>query len=127
MESWFWDCTHQIRHAQLFERLGNSKFRSSFHLKQKDIEHINEKGMDKIREHARDFIAKREAPAFIPNDGKQTPMRGHPVFVAQHATACCCRGCISKWHKIPSGRELSEAEQEYLVDLAMSWISHQVD
>jgi hypothetical protein len=63
-------------YAQLFERLGNSKFRSSFHLKQKDIDYINEKGMDTIRDHAKDFIAKREAPAVIPNDGKQTPTKG---------------------------------------------------
>ena len=67
-------------YRQLFERLDNSKFRSSFHLKQKDIDYINEKGLDTIRQHAKDFIAKREAPAYIANDGKQTPMRGHPVF-----------------------------------------------
>lgn len=83
----------------LFKRLSNSKFRSSFHLKQKDIDYINEKGLDTIKKHAEDFIAKREAPAFIPNDGKQTPMKGHPVFIAQHATATCCRECIQKWHK----------------------------
>ena len=75
-------------YAQLFEHLGNSKFRSSFHLKQKDIDYINAKGMDTIRDHARDFIAKREAPAVIPRDGKQTPTKGHPVFVAQHARGC---------------------------------------
>ena len=73
-------------YRQLFERLDNSKFRSSFHLKQKDIDYINQKGLDTIRQHAEDFIAKREAPAFIANDGKQTPTRGHPVFIAQHAT-----------------------------------------
>ena len=73
-------------YRQLFERLDNSRFRSSFHLKQKDIDYINEKGLDTIRQHAKDFIAKREAPAYIANDGKQTPMKGHPVFIAQHAT-----------------------------------------
>ena len=52
-------------YKQLFERLGHSKFRSSFHLKQKDIDYINEKGLDTIRQHAMDFIAKREAPAVI--------------------------------------------------------------
>ena len=114
--------TKEEWYGQLFERLGNSRFRSSFHLKQKDIDYINSKGMDTIREHARDFIAKREAPAVIPNDGKQTPMKGHPVFVAQHATATCCRGCICKWHKIQPGRELNEAQQEYLVDVIMTWI-----
>ena len=109
-------------YRQLFERLDNSRFRSSFHLKQKDIDYINEKGLDTIRQHAKDFIAKREAPAVIPNDGKQTPMRGHPVFIAQHATATCCRGCIYKWHKMRPGKELSKVQQEYLVDVIMTWI-----
>ena len=89
--------TKEEWYKQLFSRLNNSKFRSSFHLKQKDIDYINEKGMETIREHAREFIFKREAPEFIPNDGKQTPTKGHPVFVAQHATATCCRECIRKW------------------------------
>ena len=114
-------------YAQLFERLGNSKFRSSFHLKEKDKEYVREKGLETIRQHARDFIAKREAPAVIPNDGKQTPMRGHPVFIAQHATATCCRECIRKWHKMQLGRELSQIQQEYLVDVIMTWIQKEMD
>ena len=65
--------TKEEWYKQLFEHLEASKFRSSFHLKQKDLDYINEKGLDVIRQHAQDFIAKREAPAFIPNDGKQTP------------------------------------------------------
>ena len=76
------DMTKDKWYKQLFERLENSKFRSSFHLKQKDIDYINEKGLERIRQHAEDFISKREAPAYIANDGKQTPMRGHPVFIA---------------------------------------------
>ena len=107
-------------YRQLFERLGNSKFRSSFHLKQKDIDYINQKGLDTIRQHAKDFIAKREAPAFIANDGKQTPMRGHPVFIAQHATATCCRECIRKWHKM-------QVQQDYLVDVIMTWIQKELE
>ena len=114
-------------YKQLFERLGNSKFRSSFHLKQKDIDYINEKGLDTIRQHAIDFIAKREAPAVIPNDGKQTPTKGHPVFIAQHATATCCRECIRKWHKIQPGKELSQVQQEYLVDVIMTWIQKELE
>ena len=87
---------------------------------------LKEKGLDVIREHARDFIAKREVPAVIPNDGKQTPMRGHPVFVAQHATATCCRECIRKWHKIQPGKELSQVQKEYLVDVIMTWIEKEL-
>ena len=114
-------------YRQLFERLDNSKFRSSFHLKQKDIDYINEKGLDTIRQHAADFIAKREAPAYIANDGKQTPMRGHPVFIAQHATATCCRECIRKWHKMQPGKELSQVQQDYLVDVIMTWIQKEIE
>ena len=74
-----------------------------------------------------DFIAKREAPAVIPNDGKQTPTKGHPVFIAQHATATCCRECIRKWHKIQPGRDLSQIQPEYLVDVIMTWIQQELD
>ena len=75
--------------------------------------------------HAKDFIAKREAPAYIANDGKQTPMKGHPVFIAQHATATCCRECIRKWHKMQPGKELSQIQQDYLVDVIMTWIQRE--
>ena len=95
-------------------------------MKQKDIDYINEKGLDVIRQHAQDFIAKREAPAFIPNDGKQTPTKGHPVFIAQHATATCCRECIRKRHKMQPGRELSKVQQDYLVDVIMTWIEKEL-
>ena len=114
-------------YRQLFERLDSSKFRSSFHLKQKDIDYINEKGLDTIRQHAADFIAKREPTAYIANDRKQTPMRGHPVFIAQHATATCCRECIRKWHKMQPGKELSQVQQDYLVDVIMTWIQRQME
>lgn len=119
--------TKEEWYEYLFGRLGNSKFRSSFHLKQKDIDYINEKGLDTIKQHAEDFIAKREAPAFIPNDGKQTPMKGHPVFIAQHATATCCRKCIRKWHKMRPGRQLSKVQQDYLVDVIMTWIRKELE
>ncbi len=104
--------TKEEWYKQLCEHLEASKFRSSFHLKQKDLDYINEKGLDVIRQHAQDFIAKRESPAFIWNDGKQTPTKGHPVFIAQHATATCCRECIRKWHKMQPGRELSQVQQD---------------
>lgn len=102
--------------------LSKSKFRSSFHLKEKDKQYIKEKGIDTIRKHATDFITKRIAPKEIPNDGKQTPMRGHPVFIAEHATATCCRTCLYKWHKIPPNIELNEKQINYIVDIIMKWI-----
>lgn len=103
-------------------KLQKSKFRSGFHLDEKNVRYIDEKGIDVIRSHAADFVAKRLAPAEIPNDGKQTPMRGHPVFVAQHACACCCRGCLNKWYRVPQGRALTESEQRRIVNLLMAWI-----
>ncbi len=111
----------------LFDRLAKSNFRSRFHLSQPDREYISAKGIDTIRRHARDFVSKRLAPAVIPNDGKQTPMRGHPIFIAQHATGCCCRGCLSKWHNIPVGRELTACERGYVVGVLMAWIMKQLE
>ena len=113
--------------GSLFQRLGQSEFRSSFSLKSNDRHYVREKGMDVVRRHAQDFIGKRLAPASPANDGRQTPMRGHPVFVAQHATATCCRGCLAKWHGIAEGAALSETEQAYLVDVIMEWITRQME
>lgn len=118
--------TPAVYEGDLWKRLSQSKFRSSFSLKANDRNYVSEKGMAKVREHAIDFISKRLAPANLPNDGRQTPMRGHPVFVAQHATATCCRGCLEKWHRIPKGRELTWEEQEYVVDVIMEWISREM-
>ena len=107
---------------ELFERLRKSKFRSGFHLKEKDRLYLKEKGYDKIKEHAYDFISNRLAPEVILNDGKQTPMRGHPVFIAQHATGTCCRGCLYKWHGIPKGRSLTSSEVDYVVSVIMEFL-----
>lgn len=112
--------------TRLFERLAKSAFRSRFRFTQKDKSYIVAKGMATIRRHAIDFVTKRLAPAVIPNDGKQTPLRGHPVFLAQHATGCCCRSCLSKWHHIPAGRQLTEEEQQYIVAVLMTWIERQL-
>jgi len=108
---------------ELFTGLTKSAFRAKFHLQGKDLEYLHQKGMDTVLSHAADFIAKRLAVAQPLNDGKQTPFRGHPVFVAQHATACCCRGCLEKWHRIPQGRELSSEEQMYIRSVLERWLN----
>jgi hypothetical protein len=110
----------------VFAALAKSAFRRSFHLRGKDIAYLRSKGLPVVLAHAEDFIAQRLAPAVIPNDGKQTPFRGHPVFVAQHATATCCRGCIAKWHGIAKGRELSAQEQHLLVGIILAWLDIQL-
>ncbi|MDD5580371.1 MAG: DUF4186 domain-containing protein [Methylobacter sp.] len=106
----------------IFEALSKSAFRSTFHLKGKDLDYLRSKGLPVILVHARDFIAKRLTPAVLKNDGKQTPFAGHPVFIAQHATACCCRGCLGKWHKIPKGHTLTPAEEAYIVAVLERWL-----
>ena len=110
---------------EALDKLERSKFRSSFHLTKKEKEYLAEKGPEVIRRHAEDFVRQKLAPADPANDGKQTPMHGHPVFKAMHATACCCRGCLNKWYKVPLHRELSPAAQEKIVNLLMAWIERQ--
>jgi hypothetical protein len=106
----------------LFAALAKSAFRRSFHLKGKDLEYLHSKGLPVVLAHAEDFIAKRLVPAVIINDGKQTPFRGHPVFVAQHATACCCRGCLEKSHRIPHGRALTPEGTAYVLSVLEHWM-----
>lgn len=106
----------------ILNKLSKSKFRSSFHLRKYMIKYIKDKGMDTIREHTVSFVNQKLSIYNPNNDGKQTPMKNHPSFIAMHACACCCRGCIGKWHKIPKTRNLNDKEKEYIVNLLMAWI-----
>lgn len=109
----------------LFDALSRSRFRVKFALTGDERAYLHLKGRAAVLNHARDFIERRLAPAHPVSDGKQTPMRGHPVFLAQHATATCCRGCLEKWHGIQRGRVLSAAEQAYVVDVIDRWLRRQ--
>ena len=113
------------RIALTLKTLNKSPFRSKFKMNEKDREYLRKKGFSTIRSHALDFIRSRIAPGFPKNDGKQTPMKGHPAFVAQHATATCCRACIQKWHGIVKGKDLSKEEIEFFADLIMAWIEEE--
>lgn len=112
---------------KLLDSLAKSKFRGSFHLNSKMKDYVKEKGIDKIKSDAYDLIEKRLAPANPLNDGKQTPMRQvHPVFIAQHACGCCCRGCLERIHHIPKNKELSKSEIDYIVKVIMTWIKREI-
>ena len=110
---------------EALSRVKQSAFRNAIHLGERELDYLHKKGMNEILKHAADFIQKRLAPASPANDGKQTPWRNHPVFVAQHATATCCRGCLEKYHQIPKGRELTNEEQQYMVDVIGAWLSQE--
>lgn len=111
----------------ILEGLSGSKFRASFKLADYMKKYIDDKGLEVVESHAYDFIEKRLRPAEIPNDGGQTPMKNHPVFIAQHATATCCRGCLMKWYGIPKGRELTEQEVKAIVRIIMAWVRKEYD
>jgi hypothetical protein len=102
--------------------LANQRFRAKFHLRGREAALVQLRGREAIRAHAQDLIDKRLAPALPYKDGRQTPYRGHPVFVAQHATATCCRSCLERSHEIPRGRELDADERAYVVDVIWRWI-----
>ena len=112
---------------EALNKLSRSRFRSSFHLTAKDRQYVREKGMDTIRRHAGDFVAGKLAPADPEHGGRQTPMKGHPVFKAQHACACCCRGCLHKWYKVDEHTELSEIQIDKITNLLMAWIEEEMN
>ena len=110
---------------EVFAALAGSAFRRRFQLRGKELVYLKSKGLPVVLEHAAAFIEKRLAPAAPINDGKQTPMRHHPVFIAQHATATCCRGCLQKWHGIPKGRPLEAADKQYIIEVIGRWLKSQ--
>jgi hypothetical protein len=107
---------------QVFDGLSRSAFRQRFHLAKQERKYLEVKGLPTVMEHARDFIDQRLAPVNPPNDGKQTPFRGHPVFIAQHATATCCRTCLTKWHNITHDHALNEQERDHVLAVLKYWL-----
>jgi hypothetical protein len=110
---------------QVFARLAGSRFRSRFRLAGDELAYLRSRGIETVLRHAAELIEARLAPAIPEKDGKQTPMRGHPVFLAQHATGTCCRGCLAKWHGLERGRALSVDEQRYVVRVIGRWLEAQ--
>ena len=113
--------------AEFESRREQSPFRMRFHLRGREREYAAVKGREIIEQHAYEFVKKRLAPAEPANDGKQTPMKGHPVFIAQHATACCCRSCLMKWHGIGKGKPLNDEEIGYIASVIMRWIDMEMN
>ena len=111
-----------MSYAEMKKRFAASEFRSRFRLSRGERAYLAERGWEVIRAQAEKVVRERLAPARPARDGRQTPMRGHPVFTAQHATATCCRGCLAKWHGIPAGRQLSDAEIRYAVEMILGWL-----
>jgi hypothetical protein len=109
------------------DALARHRFRASFHLRARDRATVQLRGRKTIGKHAGELIADRVAPAAPRKDGRQTPYRGHPVFIAQHATATCCRTCLERWHGLPKGRELTTDEQSYVVAVICRWIDREME
>ncbi len=110
---------------ELVAALAGSKFRSRFRLGAKERSYLDEKTFAVVLEHGRRFVIQRLADAQPQNDGRQTPMRGHPIFVAQHATATCCRGCLAKWHRIPQCQPLAPEQIDYIIGVLARWLEKQ--
>ena len=111
---------------EVFARLARSRFRRRFRLGPAELAYLGRRGMDTVLRHAAELIGQRLAPAAPANDGRQTPLRGHPVFLAQHATGTCCRGCLAKWHGLPRGVALGPAEQRLVVRVIERWLREQL-
>lgn len=108
------------------DAIARQRFRARFRLDGRERATVELRGMPAIRRHAGEIVARRVAPAAPRKDGRQTPYRGHPVFVAQHATATCCRSCLARNHGIAKGRELTRDEQAYVVDAICRWIEREL-
>ncbi|MGN1208860.1 MAG: DUF4186 family protein [Duodenibacillus sp.] len=113
--------------SDILAALSHSRFRARFRLSAELQDYTRQKA-EVLPGHARELLSERLGPARLrDNDGRQTPMKGHPVFVAQHATALCCRGCMAKWYGIDPDRALTEEELAAAVRLILLWIARHLE
>lgn len=115
-----------LMNPPILTRLRSSRFRRSFYLRQAEKLYIKEKGLYYIEMHARSIVTKNLKQK-LPNDGSQTPLKGHPVFKAMHATATCCRKCLQQWHRIPQFKTLDEKDISYILSMILRWIKQELE
>lgn len=108
--------------SEILSALQKSDFRKKFRLSNELRTYAQNLGENGLNEHAQEILQKRLVCAAKANDGKQTPMKGHPIFVAQHACALCCRGCVHKWYGIDPSRALTQEELTRAIELLTAWI-----
>jgi hypothetical protein len=111
---------------EVFRKLAVSSFRRKFRLQGRELAYLEMWGLPHVMKQAAELIRARLAPAEPKNDGRQTPWRNHPVFVAQHATATCCRGCLEKVHGISKGHELDGDELNHVLATIDRWLQSQL-
>jgi hypothetical protein len=107
-------------------KLSRSKLIGQLEMGDPEKEYVISRGIDILQLHATDFVRKRLAPADPKNDGRQTPLKGHPVFIAQHATGTSDRTRLEKFHGIKTGIALTEKEVNYIVSVIIRWIEEQI-
>ncbi len=113
--------------TELKTKLNDAGRFEKFTLGEAEQEYVTSRGMEILRLHAADFVNKRLAPANPKNDGRQTPTKGHPVFIAQHACGCNDRASLEEFFGIEMGRALSDDEAEMVVDVILRWIDEHLD
>ena len=124
--SWVLQNINEKQWKTLKQKLSRSKQITSPAMGEPEKEYVLSRGIDILRLHATDFVNKRLAPADPKNDGRQTPLKGQRVFIAQHATGTSDRAKLEKFHGIKTGIELTEREVAYIVSVILRWIQEQV-
>ena len=110
---------------EAFRRIAASSFRRKFRLQGRELAYLQTWGLPHVMRQAEEILRTRVAPELPKNDGRQTPWRNHPVFVAQHATGTCCRGCIEKTYGIAKGHALTDDELRHVLAAIERWLSSQ--
>lgn len=90
-------------------------------LDEQDIQLVEELGIKSLKQQARD-IAERKLKQQPENDGGQTPVAGNPVYKAMHACRASSRKELSRAHRVPAGKELTEGQIDSIVNLLIRWI-----
>lgn len=112
---------------QTLFHLAKTKYRRQYVLSPKLKEYCRQTGMEKLRRKAFEIVREKVSSPYYKGEGRQTPLDGHPIYIAMHATGTCCRTCLEVWHSIVSGRRLTEKDIIYIVDTIMEWIKRQLE
>jgi hypothetical protein len=110
-----------IYFKDVFKRLKKSSICNKFTLKEHEWNYLANRGLDAVLLEGRSIIIHRFSEDDSNHNCKNSPLRHHPVLVALHATGCCCRSSLFKWHGVDKEMELREKDIFYILLIIKEW------
>ena len=93
-------------------------------LDEHDMALIRKRGISGVKHDARDMV-EAKLREMHEKEGPRVPPRGNPIYKAMHACNAESRKKLSRAHRIPAGKDLSDGQVDSVVNMLTRWVARE--